>query len=511
MNSGIIAGERILTYPELGMQALKAAGGLAALGVGEDDSVALMLRNDFALLEANMAAGMVGAYAVPLNWHFTADEAGYILRDCAAKVLVAHADLLPQIASGIPDSTRVFVVPTPAEIAAAYRVTAEAAALPAGRDAWSDFIAAGPPLAVPPRMSRGSMIYTSGTTGRPKGVRRKPPTQEQMDAMTQTIGALWGLLPDPTAVVLMNGPMYHSAPAAYGMSSVRQQITTVLQPRFDAEDMLRLIERHRVTHMHIVPTMFVRLLRLPDDVKRRYDLSSLRNVTHGAAPCPPEVKRAMIAWWGTVINEYYGATETGVVVWNTSEQALRKPGSVGTPVDGAIVRIVDEQGRDVKQGEVGEIYVSAPNLSDFTYNNADDKRREVALGDLVTVGDIGYFDADGYLFLCDRKRDMIISGGVNIYPAEIESQLIDMPGVRDCAVFGIPDEEFGEAICAVVQPDNGRQLGADDVRAFLGERVARYKLPKVVEFRDELPREDSGKIFKRKLRQPYWEKAGRAI
>jgi len=507
----IIAGDRKLTFPELGARALKAAGGLAALGVGEDDSVALMLRNDFALFEANIASGTLGAYAVPMNWHATADEAGYILRDCAAKVLVVHADLLPQIVSGIPGSTRVFVVPTPAEIATAYHVTDDAAALPAGGDSWSDFIAASPPLAAPPKISRGSMIYTSGTTGRPKGVRRKPPTQEQMDAVAQQIGALWGLLPDPTAVVLMNGPMYHSAPAGYGMSAIRHQMTTVLQPRFDAEDMLRLIEKHRVTHMHIVPTMFVRLLRLPDAVKRKYDLSSLRNVTHGAAPCPPDVKRAMIAWWGNVINEYYGATETGIVVWNTSAQALLKPGTVGKPVDGAIVRVLDAQGRDVKQGEIGEIYVRAPNLSDFTYNNADEKRREVALGDLVTVGDIGYFDSDGYLFLCDRKRDMIISGGVNIYPAEIESQLIDMPGVRDCAVFGIPDDEFGEAICAVVQPDKTGGLGADDVRAFLRERVARFKVPKVIEFQDELPREDSGKIFKRKLRQPYWEKAGRAI
>jgi long-chain acyl-CoA synthetase len=511
MAAGLIAGERTLSYAELGARALKAAGGLAALGVREDDSVALMLRNDFALFEANIAAGMVGAYAVPINWHSTADEAGYILRDCAARVLVVHADLLPQIAPEIPQGTHVFVVSTPDEIAAAYHVGPAAAALPKGRDAWSDFIDASRPLSVPPKMSRGSMIYTSGTTGRPKGVRRRPPTQAQLDALSQQIGALWGLLPDPTAVVLMNGPMYHSAPAAYGMSAARQQITTVLQPRFDAEDMLRLIDRHRVTHMHIVPTMFVRLLRLPDEVKRRYDVSSLRNVTHGAAPCPPEVKRAMIGWWGKVINEYYGATETGVVVWNTAEQALLKPGTVGKPVDGAVVRIVDEQGRDVKQGEIGEIYVQAPNLSDFTYNNADDKRREVALGELVTVGDVGYFDADGYLFLCDRKRDMIISGGVNIYPAEIESQLIHMPGVRDCAVFGIPDEEFGEAICAVVQPDGSRELGPDDVRAFLAGHLARFKLPKIVEFRDTLPREDSGKIFKRKLRQPYWEKPGRAI
>lgn len=511
MGPGIIAGDRVLSHAELGRRALKAAGGLAALGVGEDDSVALMLRNDFPLFEATMAAGMLGAYAVPLNWHNTADEAGYILQDSAAKVLVVHADLLAQIAAGIPERTRVFVVETPAEIAAAYHVSDAAARLPAGCNAWPDFVDGSPPLAVPPKTSRGSMIYTSGTTGRPKGVRRRPPTQAQMDATLQQIGELWGLRPDPTAVVLMNGPMYHSAPNAYGMTAARCQMNMVLQPRFDAEDMLRLIQAHRVTHMHIVPTMFVRLLRLPDAVKQKYDVSSLRNVTHGAAPCPPEVKQAMIAWWGKVINEYYGATETGVVVWNTSEQALRKPGSVGMPVDGAIVRIVDEQGREVKQGEVGEIYVRAPNLSDFTYNNADDKRREVALGDLVTVGDMGYFDADGYLFLCDRKRDMIISGGVNIYPAEIESQLIAMPGIRDCAVFGIPDEEFGEAICAVVQPDGSRDLGADDVRAFLRERVARYKLPKIVEFRDELPREDSGKIFKRKLRQPYWEKTGRAI
>ena len=230
----------------------------------------------------------------------------------------------------------------------------------------------------------------------------------------------------------------------------------VLQPRFEAEDMLRLIDRHKVSHMHIVPTMFVRLLRLPDEVKRRYDLSSLRWVTHGAAPCAPAVKRQMIEWWGPVINEYYGATETGIVVWHDSQEALAKPGTVGRVVEGAALRIVDEQGRDVKQGEVGEIYLRGPHLAEFTYNNDDAKRREIALGDLVTVGDVGYQDADGYVFLCDRKRDMIISGGVNIYPAEIELVLIQMPGVRDCAVFGIPDEEFGEQICAHVEPQAGR-------------------------------------------------------
>ena len=310
---------------------------------------------------------------------------------------------------------------------------------------------------------------------------------------------------------MMNGPMYHSAPAAYGMGSARLGLSMVLQARFEAEDMLRLIDRHKVSHMHIVPTMFVRLLRLPDEVKRRYDVSSLRWITHGAAPCAPAVKRQMIEWWGPVINEYYGATETGIVVWHDSQEALAKPGTVGHVVDGATLRIVDDEGRDVKQGEVGEIYVRGPHLAEFTYNNDDAKRREIALGDLVTVGDVGYQDADGYVFLCDRKRDMIISGGVNIYPAEIESVLIQMPGVRDCAVFGIPDEEFGEQICAHVEPQAGAAIDAMAVRGYLGQHLARYKVPKVVEFSAALPREDSGKIFKRKLRAPYWEKAGRSI
>jgi long-chain acyl-CoA synthetase len=327
----------------------------------------------------------------------------------------------------------------------------------------------------------------------------------------EEIGKYWGLLPDPSTVVMMNGPMYHSAPAAYAMGSARLGLPIVLQPRFEAEDMLRLIARHRVSHMHIVPTMFVRLLRLPAEVRKKYDLSSLRWITHGAAPCAPAVKRQMIDWWGPVINEYYGATETGIVVWHNAAEALVKPGTVGRVVDGATMRIVDEQGRDVKQGEVGEIYLRGPLVSEFTYNNDDAKRREIALGDLVTVGDVGYQDADGYLYLCDRKRDMIISGGVNIYPAEIESVLIQMPGVRDCAVFGIPDEEFGEQICAHVEPLGGSPIDASAVRSWLGQHLARYKVPRVVEFAAALPREDSGKIFKRKLRAPYWEKAGRSI
>ncbi|MDP2373194.1 acyl-CoA synthetase [Reyranella sp.] len=511
MTPGVTAGERFRSWADIQANAACGASGLAALGVGEDDSVALMLRNDFATFEVNMAASQLGAYAVPINWHFTPEEADYILRDSAAKVLVAHSDLLAQIAAGIPEGVKVLVVPTPQEIADAYNLPAERRVAPAGIVLWADFVAASTPRTAPPRLARGSMIYTSGTTGQPKGVRRRPSTPEQQAAGAQEAAIFWGLKSDPAIVVLMNGPMYHSAPAAYGMASARLGLNVVLQPRFEAEDMLRLIERHGVSHMHIVPTMFVRLLRLPDPVRRRHDVSSLRFVTHGAAPCAPAVKRQMIEWWGPVIHEYYGATETGVVVWHGSDDALRKPGTVGRVVPGGILRVVDEQGQDVKQGEVGEIYVRGPHLSEFTYNNDDAKRQEIALGDLVTVGDVGYMDADGFLFLRDRKRDMIISGGVNIHPAEIESVLIQMPGVRDCAVFGIPDEEFGEQVCAHVEPMAGAAVDAIAARAWLGEHLARYKVPKVVEFSGALPREDSGKIFKRKLRAPYWEKAGRSI
>jgi long-chain acyl-CoA synthetase len=511
MTAGVTAGERFRSWADIQANAARGAGGFSALGLREDDSVALMLRNDFPTFEVNMAAGQLGIYAVPINWHFTPEEAGYILADSGAKVLVAHSDLLAQIASGVPADVKVLVVPTPEEIAAAYNVPPEKQRAPAGIETWDAFVARHEPNTQPPKAARGSMIYTSGTTGRPKGVRRRPASPELQALAAGEAAKYWGVKADPSIVVMMNGPMYHSAPAAYGMGSARLGLHMVLQPRFEAEDMLRLIDKHKVSHMHIVPTMFVRLLRLPDEVKRRYDLSSLRWVTHGAAPCAPAVKCQMIEWWGPVINEYYGATETGIVVWHNSEQALAKPGTVGRVVEGATMRIVDEKGRDVKQGEIGEIYLRGPHLAEFTYNNDDGKRREIALGDLVTVGDVGYQDADGYLFLCDRKRDMIISGGVNIYPAEIEGVLIQMPGVRDCAVFGIPDEEFGEQICAHVEPQAGAAIDATAVRGYLGQHLARYKVPKVVEFAAALPREDSGKIFKRKLRAPYWEKAGRSI
>jgi long-chain acyl-CoA synthetase len=263
--------------------------------------------------------------------------------------------------------------------------------------------------------------------------------------------------------------------------------------------------------MFMVPTMFVRLMKLPKAVRRRYDVSSLRHVIHAAAPCPAEVKRAMIEWWGPVIYEFYGSTESGPVTFVASAEALTKPGTVGRLAPGAEIKILDEAGRTLAPGEVGEIYSRISAYPDFTYHNHADKRREIEREGFITSGDVGYFDADGYLFLCDRKRDMVISGGVNIYPAEIEAVLHTMPAIADCAVFGVPDEEYGETLMAVIEPVNGARVDLAQIRAELSRKLANYKVPKTIEVRANLPREDSGKIFKRKMRDPYWEGARRRI
>jgi long-chain acyl-CoA synthetase len=284
-----------------------------------------------------------------------------------------------------------------------------------------------------------------------------------------------------------------------------------IMPRFDAEDFLKLVERHRVTVVQMVPTMFVRLLALPEDVRARYDLSSLRRVVHAAAPCPPDVKRAMIDWLGPIIDEYYGGTETGPVVFCTSEEWLAHPGTVGRPIKNASIRILDADGNELPAGESGEVFMWLDVWPNFTYENDPAKRRSIERDGLVSCGDVGYVDDAGYLYLNDRRSDMVISGGVNIYPAEIEACLLSLPGVRDCAVFGIPDDEFGEALAAYVEPLDGHALTPEEVRRHVRAKLASYKTPRVVELTGELPREDSGKIFKRRLREPYWRGRERAI
>jgi long-chain acyl-CoA synthetase len=505
----IISGERSIDYSGLHLRIACAATGLKSLGLRGGAPVAMMLRNDFAFFEVSGAAAALGSPVVPINWHLKAEEVAHILSDSGARILVCHADLLPQIVDALADDLHVLVVTTPPEIAAAYGISEAAAAVPKDMVDWDVWRGWHAPLEGP--VGRASpMFYTSGTTGAPKGVRRHVMPPEQAAAAERVSTIAYGIKPGQGQVVLMNGPMYHSAPNSYGMLAFRQACTIVLEARFDAEDMLQLIERHRVTHMHMVPTMFVRLLRLADDIKRRYDLSSLQFIVHGAAPCPPQVKRAMIDWWGPVINEYFGSTETGIPIWHSAAEALAKPGTVGRVIEGGIVRIFGPNGEPCAVNEPGEIFMRQTTIPDFDYHGKAEARAEAGREGLVSVGDVGYLDEDGYLFLCDRKRDMVISGGVNIYPAEIENVLIGMDGVRDCAVFGIPDDEFGERLCACIEPDAGAKLQPADIQDFLRARLASFKVPKVVRFLDALPREASGKIFKRKLRDPFWEKAGAA-
>ena len=500
----IISGERSITYPEIHARIARAATGFRSLGLGGGRPVAMMLRNDFALFEVSGAAAALGSPVVPINWHLKAEEVAYILADCGAEILVCHADLLPQIRHGLPSHLKLLVVTTPPEIAAAFSIAAELTPVPDGLTDWDRWRDTHPALQEAP-IGGAPMFYTSGTTGLPKGVRRKPMKPEQQAASARVGTIAYGIKADDDQVILMNGPMYHSAPNSYGILAFRSFCKIVLEPRFDPEDMLQLIARHGITHMHMVPTMFVRLLRLPDEVKRHYDLSSLRFIVHGAAPCPPQVKRAMIDWWGPVVHEYFGSTETGIPIWHSAEEALAKPGTVGRAIEGGIVRIFRPDGTVCDVNEPGEIFMRQIATSDFDYHGNAQARAEAGRDGLVSVGDVGYLDADGYLFLCDRKRDMVISGGVNIYPAEIENALIGMDGVRDCAVFGVPDDEFGERLFACIELEPKAVLSPAAVQEFLRARLANFKVPKDVQFLDALPREASGKIFKRKLRDLHAE------
>ena len=509
MKPCLISGERSVPLEVIHQRAARAATGLASLGVEEGDSLALLLRNDMAFFEASLAAARLGAYAVPVNWHNTPEELAYIFADSGAKAVVAHADLIAPARHIVPEGTHVFVVPTPPEVLQAYDIPLKQG-VPSGADPlWEQWLSGFDPIATDPPAQRASMIYTSGTTGLPKAVRREPFTPEIETFFQTRVREIFGVEEGMRTVV--TGTLYHSAPNAQGLAAMRCNAMIVLQPRFDPEALLALIEKHRITSMHMVPTMFVRLVRLPEDVKRSYDLSSLKWIIHGAAPCPPEVKREMIRWWGPIINEYYGSTEIGINTSVSSQDWLARPGTVGRPIPRVHIRILDDGGAPLPAGQPGQVFIRQTGMSGFTYHQKDEKRREIERDGYITVGDIGYLDHEGYLFLCDRKVDMVISGGVNIYPAEIEKVLIGLPGVEDCAVFGIPDEEFGEALMAVVQPSGSPPPEPQRLQALLRERLAGYKVPRRFEFRDALPREDSGKIFKRKLRDPFWEKAGRSI
>lgn len=493
--TGVISGERHVSHEELAASVARAATVLDARDVRPGSNVAIMLRNDIAFLEATYAVQMLGAVPVPINWHYRGDEVAYILADSAAVVFVVHADLLGQVDGAVPDACTVLVVDTPPEIAAAFGVDPQLA--PAG-SSWNAEIEAAAPWAGPVRPPAASTVYTSGTTGRPKGVRRFAPL-DPADPDVAAGLAILGIGPAMRTVVC--GPMYHTAPNVFGIVAGRMGGLVVMAARFDAEELLALVERYAITRLHVVPTMMIRLLALPREVRDRYDVSTLTSVTHAAAPCPPEIKRAFIDWLGPIVNEYYGGTETGVVVGCSATEWLDHPGTVGRPMPGCTVRILGEDGTWLPPGGIGEVYLWSSGFGDFTYHGRDDDRRGIERDGLVTIGDIGYLDEDGFLHLCDRRTDMINSGGVNIYPAEIEAVLITHPDVRDCAVLGLPDPEYGQSVAAVVELAAGATGDVEAIRAFLRERMAGFKVPRRIVVDDDMPREDSGKVFKTRLRE----------
>lgn len=498
-------GDQEFSPEDMRTSSAKVAGAMAAAGLKEGDTIALMLRNEPALMDVMLAARQLGLYFTPLNWHFKSEEAGYIVRDCGAKAIFTHSDLFGRIAAGIPSDVAVFALRPHPLTMAAYNIPERAARIPDGTVDWASLVAAAEPLTTSAEISRGLIAYTSGTTGKPKGVRRIPPSPEDAQAygesLTRMFQLVTGLTPD--ARCLISAPLYHSAPCMSSLMVARFGSWLRLEPKFDAQSTLATIERLRITHPYLVPTMFVRLLQLSEAVRNKYDLSSVEFVSSTGAPCAPDVKRAMMDWWGDVINESYAASEVGYLTRITSAEARVKPGSAGRPIEGVSIKIIDDDGHEMAAGEVGTIYARHFASSRFTYIKREDDRKAIEKDGYVTVGDVGYLDDEGYLYVCSRRTDLVLSGGVNIYPAEIEQVLIGMPGVADCAVFGIPDTEFGQSLVAAVQPHGKATLSAQQVREFLAGKLANFKVPRIVEFRDALPREDTGKIFKRRLQEEY--------
>ena len=481
----------VITFGALAERVNRISRALRAHGPHAGDRVAAIIHNGPEYLELVLATAQTGLLLVPVNWRLTTGELSYIVQDSGAKVLIADAEQATALpVDELPERR--------------YVVNGE---LPG----WQpyDRLGAGE-SAQPPedRRSGAVMMYTSGTTGQPKGVRNALPAVDP-----DAVGRFWagtperyGMLPGE-GVHLVVAPLYHAAPGNHAVGFLHAGHTVVIDRKFDAERTLRLIERYEVTSVHLVPTHFHRMLRLPDEVRQAYDLGSRQAVIHAGAPCPAATKRRMIDWLGPVVWEYLGATE-GVVSIVDTEQWLAKPGTVGRPVPGLTVRIIDE-GAETPTGRPGTIYFGTEGTPPrFEYHNAPGKTAASRHGDLVTVGDYGYLDEDGYLFLLDRRTDLIISGGVNIYPAEIEQHLITHPAVHDVAVIGVPDPEWGQRTVAVVQPELGVRPGAD-----LAERLARhcadglaaFKRPRRFEFVAEFPRTETGKVQRRVLREVYLE------
>ncbi len=479
---------------------------LRAAGLRAGDSFALLSGNRRELFEL-MAAASHGSWRyVPVNWHWAPEEIAYVLSNSDAVALVADARMAELAAASV---ARAECPPL--------RLRALIGARKQGFADYEELLAAAPAGPAGETGLGGPMFYTSGTTGRPKGVKSSlfqlgAPAAVMRLAGGAITGAM-GLPEDGTALLV--GPAYHSAQWAFTFLPLLAGQSIVMRNKFDPAETLALIDRHQVTNLHLVPTQFVRLLRLPDTTRAAFDGASLRVCWHGAAPCPLDVKRRMIEWWGPKISEYYGSTEGSIVTRIDSEEWRARPGSVGRPIGSIELRIVREDGTQAAVDEEGQIYFKSRMGADFEYHKDPEKTQAAHLEPGVfTTGDVGVVDAEGYLFLRDRKIDMIISGGVNIYPAEIEGVLCGHPAVLDAAVFGIPNEEFGEEVKAAVELTPGHTpvpALEEQIVAWCREHLAGYKAPRTIDFVEKLPRHPTGKLYNRLLRDPYWQGTGRRI